>query len=443
MKLSRKGVFYSVASLIVTLVILTWLHRLDEQERYATARDSTPAPLRVSAQAARTGTIIQWVQAEGRAEAVRKSFLQFEESGRVAVIGTGPDERPLREGMSVTGPDGNSTIPGQLLARIDSRDKRSEVTQSEAAYNAAQREIDMLRATLRQTEDDLAEARQDHNRKKQLFEQKFLARSEYDQARFRYTKAVSAVSIAKLNIASAQARLNSARAELNKANRSPLKLELRAPFDGIIGRINIREGDYFDPANVAHTDAATLSATAPITIIDPTEMEITLHLPEADGRKIRPGQRAVVAPSRESWARGTTLDTAPTVNGKVYSVSPQLDGKRRAIRVKVRLHQLDNAIPDGMYTACWIAAEEKNDALCIPLASLLYDGSQPYVFVYDNGTARRRNLSLGLRNRHRAEILSGLTLGEQVICKGRKKLVDGAPIALVDPTQGRVQAHVE
>jgi len=426
-----KGVTIILTVLLVCLVIMVWLYRMEEQQAVAHSGKAAPAPLRVSVSTVSSGEINQWVMAEGHAEAVRKSFLQFEESGKVTFIGESRDGMPIREGMRVFGPGKDSA--GQLLARIDSRDKHSEVSQSEADYIAAQKEIDMLRATMKQAEDDLAESKQAHDRKKKLYDQKFLAQSAYDEARFRFTKATSALSVAKLNIASAQARLNRARAELGKVSRSPEKLELRAPFDGIIARMNIRTGDYFEPADVVHSKRSELAATAPITVIDPTEMEITLHLPETDGRQVRTGQRVVVAPGFESWTKGMTLDTAPKVNGTVYSVSPQIDGKRRDIRVKVRLTQETTTIPDGMFTSCWINVASKADAVRIPLASLLYDGSQPYVFVFKDGVAARHDLTVGLRNANHVEVVDGLNIGDRVVCGGRKKLVNGAPIALIQP----------
>jgi len=441
MSTKRKILLYLAITAFAATIIMVWLYRIEEQAAFAHFGNTAPIPLRVSVNTATVGEISQWVMSEGRAEAVRKSFIQFEEAGKVVFIGNDEQSQPLREGVHVFGPNKVSGSTGQLLARIDSRDKHSDVSQSEATYLAAQREIDMLRATMKQAEDSLVEAKQNHERKRILFEKKFLAKSEYDQARFRFTKATSALSVARLNIASAQARLNRARAELKKVSRSPEKLELRAPFDGIIGRMNIKVGDYFEPSDVVHANKSDLASTAPITIIDPTEMEITLHLPERDGRQVKTGQRVVVAPGFESWTKGATLDTAPKVNGVVYSVSPQIDGKRRAIRVKVRLHQEETTIPDGMFTSCWINVAHKEKGLRIPMSSLLYDGTQPYVFVFKEDTAQRRNLTIGLRNSHSVEILSGLKKGDLVVSGGRKKLVDGTPIALVKTTTTEELRH--
>ncbi|WP_319543000.1 efflux RND transporter periplasmic adaptor subunit [uncultured Pseudodesulfovibrio sp.] len=427
----KKRIASAVCFTLATVIVVVWFYRLEEQEALARSGATRPAPLRVHARAATTGQISQWVMAEGTAEAVKKSFLQFEEAGKVVFIGNTRDGKPLREGVAVHA--------GQLLARIDSRDKLSDVSQGEAEYLAAQKEIDMLQATMAQAENDLAEAKRSHERKKKLFDQNFLAQSEYDEAKFRYTKATSALSVARLNIASAKARLNKARAELTKISRSPEKLEIRAPFDGILARMNIKVGDYFDPADVAHANKSELSATTVFTVIAPKALEITLLLPEHDGRQVHTYQQVIVSPGFESWPQGMSMETAPKVNGTVYSVSPQIDGKRRAIRVKVRLTQEDATIMDGMFTSCWIKVASKNNALRIPLSSLLYDGSQPYSFIFENGIAKKRDLEIGLRNTEYVEVTNGLHVEDMVICKGREKLVDGAPIALVKPTGNHVR----
>ncbi|XPV76757.1 MAG: efflux RND transporter periplasmic adaptor subunit [Desulfovibrio sp.] len=429
--MKRRTLKVIIITAICFFVVTVWLYRMEEMEGYQRTANVVQKPVRVVTKMVQKGPVYHRIEAEGRAEAVRKSYLQFEESGKVVLLGRDENGNPLKEGSRVFGPKKNDDVEfrtGQLLARIDSRDKRSDVSQSEALYMAAQKELGMLRATLHQAEADLKEASHDHKRKLQLFEQKFIAEGDYDRSKFRYTKAVSAVSIAKLNIGSARARLNRVAAELKKVSRSPERLELRAPFDGIIARVNIKEGDYFTPSDLMRSNVAALSATAPMTIIDPSEMEVTLFIPEAEGRLVKVGQQVEVTSVFESWPKGMTFETAPKSYGEVYSVSPQIDSKRRAIRVKVRLTQELSTILDGMYTSCWIIVEAKDNKLRIPLSALLYDGSQPYVFVDDGGIARKQIISLGIKNTKYVEVLSGLNQGTLVICQGRKKLLTGSAV---------------
>ncbi|WP_163292867.1 efflux RND transporter periplasmic adaptor subunit [Desulfovibrio sp. JC022] len=429
----KKTSLYLLAAMAIVAVIFVWLWRLDELDAIAKSKNTEQTPLRINAHTISSGPVFQRIMAEGRAQAVRKLSLQFEEPGKVVFIGQDRDGSPLREGSAVYGPGQGSS--GQQLARIDSRDKHSDVSQSRANHLAAQRELDALRATLKQAEETLAEARQDHQRKKKLYEQKFLAQNVYEQSRYSSTKAEAALAAAKLRIGSAQARLNRSRAELGKVSRSPEKLELRAPFNGIIARINIKAGDYFQPENVKHSTHADLEATAPMTIIDPGEMEIILNLPEKQGRRVRIGQPTDIAMGFEGWPPGMTYETAPKRQGKIWSVSPQVDGKRRAIRVKARLKQQEHFIQDGMFVTCWIMVNKKENSLRIPLSSLLYDGNQPYAFVCKDGFAQRRNLTIGLRDTRFAEILNGLKAGELVVSSGRKKVVNGAPVTIIAPSQ--------
>ncbi|NDV27106.1 efflux RND transporter periplasmic adaptor subunit [Desulfovibrio sp. JC010] len=426
----KKIALYGLIALAVITIIFVWLWRMDEIQAIAHSNTATRPSLRVSTHNASFGPVSSWIMAEGRVEAVRKTSLQFEEAGKVVFIAKDETGNALREGTAIFGPGEDAN--GQLLARIDSRDKHAEVSQCEADYLAAQRELDGLRATMKQAEETLSEAEQDLERKRKLFEQKFLAQNMFDQARFRFTRAKAALSVAKMNIATAQAKLNRAHAELRKVSRAPEKLEIRAPFSGIIARMNIKVGDYFQPSDVNHSSKAELAATAPLTIIDPSEVEVTLHLPEKQGRRVRNGQKVLVSPGFEGWAKGTTFENAPKVEGRVWSVSPQIDGKRRAVRVKVRLKQQETVIPDGMFASCWIMVEHKENTLRIPLGAMLYDGPQPYTFVCENGTAHRQNLQTGLRDNRHVEILQGVKPGTPVIQSGRKKLVEGAPVSIIE-----------
>ena len=73
-----------------------------------------------------------------------------------------------------------------------------------------------------------------------------------------------------------------------------------APFDGVIARLNIREGDYWTPQIVNVTgDYQGIVARLPIIIIDPSQFEVNVELPAFQGGQIRSGQRAFVILDRD------------------------------------------------------------------------------------------------------------------------------------------------
>lgn len=428
---ARQHARKTVLTLIGLFLLLIFLERLEEQEARLAQADQPLKPIAVEVVQVALGPITEWVVGEGPAEAVRKRYLQFESSGNVEYLLRDDNGTLLREGTPVRGP-GSGERYGQLLARLDGRDPLAGVQQSEAGLVEADKGVEMEQAALAQARNELVDARADFERKRQLFEKDLLAKSDFERSKTRFDNAREGMGTARARLVAARSKVKSAVATLNRSRHDQEKYSIFAPFDGIVGRVNIKVGDYFDPENVDHASDARLLETAPVTIIDPREMEVTLNLPLHAGRRVRVGQRAVVVSGALDWFRGDGDEESSGTEGRVYSVSPQLDASRRAIRVKVRLQQADNAILDGMFTNCWIAVEQNPHALRIPISSLLFENDRPYVYVIENGVSIRRDIVTGLGDTAHMEVVKGLEQGEIVALAGRHQLSTGHPVRMVE-----------
>ncbi len=415
----------------VLLVAVVWLERHEEKQLRQEQAPRPNRPVSISITAVESGELTRWVVGEGRVQAVRKRVLQFEESGMVAKVAKAPDGGCIREGTMVSGP-GAKHPKGQMLAKLDDRDTQAEIRQSEAAQAEALNELTSQQAALSQSKNDLREAQRHARRNSRLFSKRVVPQSDLDKAEVAYKNAHEAVKRAEAAVAAASSRVESAKAVLEKAKRVQDKITLYAPFDGLLARINIREGDFFDLDDVDHSSESNLLETAAMTVIDPTEMEVTLYLPEYEGRGVTTGQRVLVVPGAVDGARAGADKEELFAEGTVHAVSPQVDAARRAILVKVRFRQRENRILDGMFVSCWIAVETKKNALKVPLACLLFENDQAFVFTVANSQAVKRKIELGIIDEAYAEVLVGLREGETVACKGRKQLHSGQPVRKVE-----------
>lgn len=431
MKPIVKKTLIATAVLSGLFVILVILDELDKNsQRRAMSYNELP-PIKVKTHRVEYGPVSDWVLGEGIAEAVNKRHLQFESLGRVTYVAQTQDGQSIKEGSTVKGPQEGEAF-GQLLARLDPRDSMSNIRQSEAVFRAVRLGIEMRQSALAQTKNELEQARIDRDRKRVLFDKQLLSKSDLELANNRYENAVEAVESSEAELAAAKSKSQGALAQLNQASRGQEKAAIFAPFDGLVARINIKEGDYFDPANVNHSNKGVLLSTAPITIIDPREMEVTLNILSLIGTRVKVDQPAFIATGGVDWFRHNTNDNDYVFEGKVHSVSPQLDRSGRSIRVKVRMHQDKNLLLDGMYVTCWIQVEQKPDALRIPLNSLLYQNDSPYVYVARYGQAEQRKIVVGIEDDEYVEVLEGLEPNEEVVTRGRHILSNGHPIQVLD-----------
>lgn len=361
----------------------------------AEVEPAVAAPMPVGLAAAARGTVEDVRFASGTVHAARRAVLQFETPGKVVFLKSGPDGMPLREGDRVK--------RGDVLARLDARLSRAALRQARAG-------IDGARALAQRAADALARTR-----------------------RLRGTGAVPPSALAEAEAAHAQAAAQLAGAEAGVAQAAAGARQgvLRAPFDGVVAFVNIREGDLVQPALGPPGSTAT---TAPITLVDPAAFELVVALPAWDGAAIRPGQAArlqTAASEAERELRGAAADTGRVVSDTpavVSAVSPAVDPAARAVRVRLRTTGADPVLRDGAYVHARIVVDVRENVVTVPHEALVYRGDDVLVYVFEAGTVRAQTVQLGLVGTRRAEVIRGLAAGAQVVTHGRFKVTSGMPV---------------
>ncbi|MEO0490375.1 MAG: multidrug transporter, partial [Cyanobacteria bacterium J06659_2] len=189
--------------------------------------------------------------------------------------------------------------------------------------------------------------------------------------------------------------------------------------------------------------AQDLIETAPIVVMDPQSFEVELEI-QADGAgDIRPGQRVYVVLEEEVSAaqaagatRQTLLDIAQQrgSEGTVFAVSPSQTPGSRGTEVSIRDLQTVRNLKVGGRVYVWIEVAAESDAVVLPLGALLPRDQQVYAFVVNeaDGTVQRRRVTPGIEGLSGVEILSGVEPGELVVIEGQNRLVDGAPVEVVN-----------
>ncbi len=433
----KRPMVWILSALFIALVMGT-IWRLDQLEALRNMPENPAPPLLVEAVPVRTGPISRWVCGEGTATAVQQRHLIFKTPGTVVFLGTGEDGTPLHEGSRVKGPS-RAGEKGDCLARLDSRDIKEELRLIRARQEEAAQELEIESTGLDQAKKDLDLAKNKYDRSKKLYDRKALPLSVLEENETAWQSALSSLKAARARIKSAKASAKGLRA---RYDQTLLRLEdtaLFAPFDGVVARLNISQGDLFQPSSVDLSTKAALQATAPITLIDPGLMEITLNLPVFDGLEVAPGQKTLIQWGSMDWYKQGSPEESSnrgqddhTLEGRVYSVSPVLNISGRTVRVKVRARQDKPLIPYGLFGTCWIEVERKEKALLVPTAALLFRDGLPFVYVADNGIARQRAIKIGLADKKEVEVMEGLGPKEWVITRGRYRLFPDRPVKIIE-----------
>jgi membrane fusion protein, multidrug efflux system len=232
-----------------------------------------------------------------------------------------------------------------------------------------------------------------------------LAKNKFDRA----------VDLAKSNYISGQARdeaennLKVAEAALQLSEAKLAKMDLRAPFSGIIGLRSVSVGDYVKEG----ADLVNLES------IDP--LKVDFRVPEVYMRQVQVGQSLQVQ-----------LDALPgkTFEGKVFAVNPLIDAAGRAVVIRAMVRNPDTSLRPGMFARVRLITRNAQDALVLPEQALVPQGDQQFVFRIQDGKAVRTKVDVGQRRDAMVEILTGVAKDDVVVTAGQLKLRDGAPVTV-------------
>ena len=231
-----------------------------------------------------------------------------------------------------------------------------------------------------------------------------LAKSKFDRA----------VDLAKSKFISGQARdeaennLKVADAALQLVEARLAKTEIKAPFSGIIGLRSVSVGDYVKEG----ADLVNLES------IDP--LKVDFRVPEVYLRQVQAGQPLEIS-----------LDAYPnkTFDGRVLAVNPLLDAAGRSVVIRAQVKNQDASLRPGMFTRVRLITKDVAEALVVPEEALVPQGADKFLFKVVDNVAVRTKVEVGQRRDGKAEIVSGVALGDIIVTAGQQRLRDGVAVS--------------
>lgn len=275
---------------------------------------------------------------------------------------------------------GDTVKAGEVVARLDIPAVASEL---------ATRQVEASEAAARQ-----ATAKADLERVTSLVTQGLAPRNMLDAAR-------NAFNAADTNLIQVRGRLDAAKA----AEAATI---LRARFAGVVVKRWHNPGDLL-----------TGQESDPILrIVDPARMQVSAQVPEADARRVQPGQAADV-----QMGDGSTEAAVVAVKLSAASGADTVDVRLNFLAPTAQL--LDTPVQ------AVVVVGERRDALVVPAGTIQRADGATFVWVAtENNQAARREVRVGFIASNLAQIVSGLTAGEPVIVTGIAQLTDGARITV-------------
>jgi HlyD family secretion protein len=204
-------------------------------------------------------------------------------------------------------------------------------------------------------------------------------------------------------IAAQRAQVASQEAALSGLLTDMAKRTIVAPLDSIVTKIDAEAGETVQPSQVV----VSLNAR--------DKFEIVANISEVDISRIAVGQTVVI-----------TLDafaTSEKWSGKVVTVNPAEKVVEGVIfyETKMLFDQEDARLKSGMTANLDIETDRRENALRVPLRALRTKPGRTYVEVRAGGKVAERDVKIGIENSQYAEVLEGLSEGEDVVVSSTEK----------------------
>ena len=278
--------------------------------------------------------LTELVMANGRIQPVLQVKISAEVSGEIIDL-------PVKEGQQVT--------KGDLLVKIKPDFYIAATNQANASYKSALASKTMAEANLRRTEAE-------YQREADLFRNKLVSDSAFDEAKASY-------EVAKAQLESATHQVEVARAAVDSARDSLDKTTILAPLSGTISKLNSRLGE-----RVLGTIQNI--GTEIMTIANLNDMEARVDIGENDVVRIAPGQKARLEVDAFKKKKFTGIVTE-IANSSKDAGQMGMGSSQEATKFEVRIRINEKeAFRPGMSVTAEVETAYRTNALTVPFASV-------------------------------------------------------------------------
>ena len=205
--------------------------------------------------------------------------------------------------------------------------------------------------------------------------------------------------------------ITNARYDLSNANLSLEKMNIIAPFDGVI----VSLPHYSEEARVASNQPM-------VGIMNYTRLFMEINLPESAIEFVQVNQPVFI-----------THYTLPydTLQGVISELSPAISSETRTFKGKLLIDNTDLKLRPGMFVKADVVVDKAEDAIVIPKDVVLTSRNRRYVYIVDRNIALMRTVETGIEDEDNIQIISGLLENDNLIIRGFETLRDNSRVKVL------------
>ena len=300
---------------------------------------------------------------------------------------------------------GDAVKAGDMICSLDMESSLAQYRAAEIGYTSAASSYSAQKDIL---DRQVALYEKNWNDTKALFEIGAASQSEVDQMELQYlsTKAQRDSTLAQL-----EASMQSAKSSYEQLALAMENIDSRgnviAPVDGVL----------------ASSEGGMVSPSYAVAVIDGAEqMKVNVMVSEALVPKLAIGDTVTV--------RVSAADAE--FEGVIRSVEKTANQVTKLYTVTVTVPAEVEGLLSGMFADVTFHTAVSESAVVVPSEAILTSSDRQYVFIVENDTAKRVDITTGLTGSGMTEVTSGLDAGEQLVTVGQQYLSDGDAVRVVE-----------
>ncbi len=296
--------------------------------------------------------------------------------------------------------EGDYVKANQLLFEIEPQEYEYAASKAKANLNNAQSQYDYYDKQLK--------------RYKELVQQDYIARSDYD------------------NILSQRdafkAQVESAKSAYNDAERNLGYTRVKSPVNGRVGMISVTEGNY---VSMNSGPLTTINSSEPMYVTFPLESKDFAELVRIDKSANINRDVEFIFSSGEKYKYKGVQDFHDN----------EIDESTGTITMRATFPNPDDALIQGDFGRVIIYSKSKDNVPVVPQTATMENQEGRFVYILDEDNLPRMSYikTSGEKN-GKWIISSGVNAGDRIVTSGLQKVIPGSPVRIVQaPVQEKVQ----
>ena len=286
--------------------------------------------------------------------------------------------------------EGDSVTAGQLVLQVEDINFIASLEQAEAAVRLNR--IDIERQEIR-----IANLERQYTRSRTLHERSAIGDDEFETMR-------NQLDLARVDLKSARERLTQSEAQLDQINDQLSNTKIVSPIDGVVTSLDIKVGE------TAIASSTNIPGSSLMTIANPASIYTEVLVDEADVANVAIGQRVEIV--------AIAYPDQPMIGEVRYIANTaKVAPGRQGLSFTVEIDIVDSGavtLRPGMSCRAEIFTRQDQSVAAVPIQAILFEEdraalkSDYFVFVNDNGVARKTKIEVGISDDEYQELLTGI-----------------------------------